>query len=54
MKRLRLVLLPLGAVAELCVLAGCWALAITSPKRAERLMAWATATLPTIHWYIGE
>ena len=53
-KRLRLLLLPFGAVAELTVLAVCWTLALTSPARAEKLMWLAMAKLPTIHWYIGE
>lgn len=54
MKKLRLLLLPFGAIAELCVLAGCWAVALVRPRVAERMMNWATRTLPTLHWYIGD
>ena len=54
MWRFRLFLLPLGAVAELMVLAACWALAVASPVIAKRLMDWATRTLPTLNWYIGQ
>lgn len=53
MKKLRLLLLPFAAIAELCVLAGCWAVALVRPRVAERMMNWATRTLPTLHWYIG-
>ena len=54
MWRLRLLLLPFGAVAELLVLAACWALEVTAPKHAKRLTQWATRTLPSLQWYIGE
>ncbi len=54
MRRLRLLLLPLGAVAELLVLGTCWSLALPSPRTSKRLMDWATSTLPTLNWYIGE
>lgn len=54
MWRFRLLLLPLAAVAELLILASCWVLAVLSPARAELVMRWATSTLPSLHWYIGE
>lgn len=54
MWRFRLLLLPLAGIAELAILAACWIVAVFKPKRAERLMRWATNTLPSLHWYIGE
>lgn len=53
MKKLRLLLLPFAVIAELCVLAFCWIVALVRPKVAERMMYWATRTLPTLKWYIG-
>lgn len=54
MWRFRSLLLPLAAIAELLILAACWVVAVFRPKRAERMMNWATSTLPSLNWYIGE
>ena len=55
MKRWRLLLMPFMAVAELAVIAACWALAVVGAlKTSTRLMDWATDRFPSIYWYIGE
>ena len=55
MSRLRLLLIPFGAVAELCVLATCWFLALVGARtKARRLHDWATNTLLDLDWYTGE
>lgn len=54
MWRCRLLLLPFGAVVELAILLACWCLAVVSRGHAEKLMRWATRTLPSLNWYIGQ
>ena len=52
--RLRLFLIPFGAVAELVVLCACWMVARVKPAAAERLVLLAQAHLPSLQWYMGE
>ena len=55
MWRLRLLLLPFGAVAELLFLAAAWTLtAVGATKKAQALHDWAVTKLPSLDWYIGE
>ena len=55
MRKMRLLLLPLGAAAELLVLAIAWGLALTGATgKSIALHDWATSTMPTVYWYIGE
>lgn len=52
MWRMKLFLLPVGAVAELMALAICWTLAIMGALRtSERIMNCATRTFPNLDWY---
>ena len=55
MRRLRLLVLPFGAAAELSVLLTAWCLAFAGQAaRARKLHNWAVTTLPTLGWYMGE
>lgn len=51
--RWRLLLLPLGAAAELLTLSSCWIVAVFSHRSAERMMRWANDNLPSLDWYMG-
>lgn len=55
MWRLKLLLLPFGAIAELTALATCWLLFVFgSKKKASEIHNWATSTLPTLDWYTRD
>lgn len=54
MKKLRLLLLPFGAIVELSLLACCWVVALVRLRAANRMMDWVARTLPSLDWYIGE
>ena len=55
MWRLKMLLLPAAAFAELLVLAACWVLAVCrATKAAGDMHDWATSTLPDLEWYITE
>jgi hypothetical protein len=54
MKKLRLLLLPVGAVVELSILVTCWIVSFVNLALSEQIMEWATSNLPTLYWYIGE
>jgi len=55
MRRIRLLVLPFGAAAELSILLAAWCLAFAGQgARAQKLHDWAVATLPTLDWYMGE
>ena len=55
MRRLRLLVLPFGAAAELTILLAAWCLTCAGQvARARKLHAWAVANLPTLGWYMGE
>lgn len=54
MWRLRLILVPFGAVAELLLLAVGWSLALSGRlERSRALLEWATRNLPSMDWYVG-
>jgi len=55
MWRLKLLLLPFGAIAELIVLAMAWMLAIVGASdRSQALHDWATSKLPNLDWYTNK
>lgn len=54
MRRLRLLLLPVGATCELMLLLACYATAVFSPRQGRRLMNWSINHLPNFAWYIGK
>ena len=54
MWRLRLFLIPFGAVVELVVLCACWMVARVKPAAAEKILLLAQAHLPSLQWYMGE
>ena len=55
MRRMRLLVLPFGAAAELFILLVMRCLAFAGQEaRAQKLHDWATTNLPTLDWYMGE
>lgn len=53
MKRMRLLLLPIGAAVELLLLSVCWLVAAPCPRAARKLSDWAESALPGPRWYLG-
>lgn len=49
--RIRLLLLPFGAVAEVLLLSVCLLIAWAIPSKASRLIGWSTGALPNLNWY---
>lgn len=53
MKRLRILLLPFGALVELFLLLICLVLVIFSTRTASKLIDAANRSLPSMRWYLG-
>lgn len=54
MKRLRIVLLPLGMAAEAIAAFATCLVAIFSVSRAERMCRWCISAFTSIDWYAGK
>lgn len=53
-RRLRLLLLPWGALLELGCLALAWCVVWVAPRAAAALHTWVAQSLPGLDWYIGR
>lgn len=54
MKRLRLLILPAGIVAELLALGVAWLLALLNVQAAPRFTQRMMAFFPSLSWYWGK